>query len=327
MPGTGWLDGVDDDVPVGRDQGADAWPSEEIELPGGRRMEIRPTSVADAERLASLYGVLSASDRYRRFFTAFEPDLDFCRSWASVGERGGFGVIAVVRATDGEREEVAGEAGYGLRPDGDGDLAVTIAPEWRSWLGAYLVDVLARQAAAAGITSLQADVLLQNRPMLAVLRHRGAVGLEHPDGTVRLTIGTGGDVPAWPPGESRPRVLVEVPGGRWSGEPAASSAALATALCSGPGRRGGHACPVLEGGRCPLADEADAIVVLLDPADERAHELVELHRERSPGTPVLVREGLLAPGDASCVTVGPTGEATVEQLLALLGGRSGGEPT
>jgi hypothetical protein len=290
-------------------------------------MEIRPTTVDDAERLAAVYGALSTSDRYRRFFTAFEPDLDFCRSWASVGERGGFGVIAVVRTADGGREEVAGEAGYALRPDGDGDLAVTVAPEWRGWLGAYLVDLLARHAAAAGISSLQADVLLENRPMLAVLRHRGAVGLEHPDGTVRLSIGTGRDVPAWPPGESRRRVLVEVPGGRWSGEPAASSAALATALCSGPGRRGHHACPVLEGGRCPLADEADAIVVLLDPADERACRLVELHRERSPGTPVLVREGLQPPEDAACVTVGPTGEATVEQLLALLGGAPAADRT
>ena len=310
-----------------RDRGTrDTAAGEEIPLPGGRRLEIRPTTGADAPLLAQLYRDLPQDDRYRRFFSAFEPDVDFCRTWASVAERGGFGVVALVHeaTADGGTVEVAGEAAYALRHDGDGDLAVTIAPAWRGWLASYLVDVLVRHAAAAGVQSLQADVLLRNRPMIAVLRHRGAVSLEHPDGTVRLSIGTAGDVPSWPPDDHRQRVLVEVPGGRWSGETAAQDAGLATALCSGPGRRGGHACPVLEGGRCPLADEADAIVVLLDPQDPDTHRLVELHRRTSPGTPILLRSDLTVPDAGACETVGPTGSATVEQILSLLGSRPDG---
>ena len=306
--------------------------SEEILLPGGRRLEVRPTTAADAELLERLYEALPLNDRYRRFFSSFEPDADFCRRWTTIGERGGFGVIALAHGapppTGGDvaapAPEIVGEAGYALRGDGDGDLAVTVAPEWRGWLGAYLVDVLVRHAAATGIKGLQADVLLENRPMLAVLRHRGAVALEHPDGTVRLVIGTDRDVPSWAPSEHRPRVLVEVAGGRWSGEPAAEAADMATALCSGPGRRGHHRCPVLDGGHCPLADRADAIVVLLDPADADARRLVEAHRRQSPGTPLLVREGLPGTDDESCVTVGPTGEATVARILSLVGQRSEG---
>jgi hypothetical protein len=118
-------------------------------------------------------------------------------------------------------------------------------------------------------------------------------------------------------------VLVEVAGRRWAGELAADRAGLATAMCSGPAARGHHGCPVLAGGRCPLADEADAIIVLLDPDDPRSAELVQAHREQSPGTPVLVRHH--ASGDeidvAGCVEVDTDGAAAVAQVLALLGNR------
>ena len=169
---------------------------------------------------------------------------------------------------------MAGEAGYAMRSDGDGDLAVTVAPNWRGWLGPYLLDVLVRHAAAVGLANLQAEVLLENGPMLSLLSRRDPVAMGHDAGVVRLSIGTTGSGATWPPGEQRPRVLVEVAGRRWSGEQAAEAAGLATAMCAGPAGRGEHGCPVLEGGRCPLADGADAIIVLLDPDDERSAELV-----------------------------------------------------
>jgi hypothetical protein len=261
---------------------------EVIELAGGARLEVRPTSSADAERIHDLYETLSVGDRHRRFFGAFKPHLDWCRQWADVGARGGFGVIALVHRDD-EPVEVAGEAGYAIRSDGDGDLAVTVAPHWRGWLGPYLLDVLVRHASATGLANLQADVLLENGPMLSLLQRRHPVAMGHDDGIVRLSIGTSGPVPTWPPHERRPHVLVEVAGRRWAGERTAEAVGLATAMCAGPAVRGDHGCPVLDGGSCPLADEADAIVVLLDPDDERTAELVRAHRERSPGTPVLVR--------------------------------------
>ena len=302
-------------------------PPEIIELPDGARMEVRPPSAADAERICGLYETLSLGDRHRRFFGAFKPHLDWCRQWADVGSRGGFGVIAVVHR-DGLPDETAGEAGYAIRKDGDGDLAVTVAPHWRGWLGPYLLDLLVRHAGAAGLANLQADVLLENGPMLALLQRRHPVAMGHDDGIVRLSIGTVGPVPTWPPDDRRPRLLVEVAGRRWAGERAAEAAGLATAMCAGPAARGRHGCPVLEGGNCPLADAADAIIVLLDPDDQRSAELVRAHRQRSPGTPVLVRhhtDAGLAGSDAAdptgCIDVESDATDAVAQVLALVGSR------
>ncbi len=300
-------------------------PSEVIELADGGRMVVRPTSIADGERICSLYETLSLGDRHRRFFGAFKPHLEWCQEWADISSRGGFGVIAFVHR-DGQREEVAGEAGYAIRDDGDGDLAVTVAPNWRGWLGPYLLDVLVRHAGAVGLANLQAEVLLENGPMLSLLSRREPVALGHDSGVVRLSIGTGGRVPTWPPGERRPRVLVEVAGRRWAGEQLAEAAGLATAMCAGPAARGADGCPVLGGGRCSLADDADAIIVLLDPDDERSARLVRAHREQSPGTPILVRHrspGRDEPSDPQgCIDVEADGAAAVAQVLALVGNRS-----
>lgn len=299
-------------------------PPEIIELADGARMEVRPTSAADAERICSLYEALSPGDLHRRFFSAFKPHLDWCEQWADVGSRGGFGIIALVHR-DGEPDEVAGEAGYAMREDGDGDLAITVAPTWRGWLGPYLLDVLVRHAARVGLANLQADILLENSPMLSLLRRRDPVAMSHDDGVVRLSIGTTGPVSTWPPAEHRPRLLVEVAGRRWSGEQAAEAAGLATAMCAGPAGRGRHGCPVLDGGRCPLADGADAIIVLLDPDDERSAQLVRAHRERSPGTPVLVRprasdgHGGGAAAALGCLDVEPDAAGAVAQVLGLVG--------
>jgi hypothetical protein len=303
--------------------------SEVIELADGARMEVRPTTAADAERILTLYETLSVGDRHRRFFGAFRPHIDWCRTWADVASAGGFGVIAIVHR-DGAPEDVAGEAGYARRDDGDGDLAVTVAPDWRGWLGPYLLDVLVRHAAASGLANLQAEVLLENGPMLSLLSRRGPVALAHDSGVVRLSIGTTGPVATWPPGEARPRLLVEVAGRRWAGERAAEAAGVATAMCAGPAVRGDHECPVLSGGRCPLADEADAIIVLLDPDDERTAQLVRAHREQSPGTPVLVHHHTPAPDDGDshgCIEVEPDGAAAVAQVLSLIGIRTESEPS
>jgi hypothetical protein len=295
---------------------------EVLDLCDGRTIEVRATRAGDGPLLHDFYTPLPTHDVYRRFFSAWHPSEDWCEEWATVGERGGFGVLALLNEASGENRVIA-EAGYAMRRDGDGDLAVTVDPEWRGWLGAYLVDVLVRHAAANGIENLQAEVLLENRPMLTVLRHRGAVNLEHVDGEVRLTIGTHGYVPSWPVEADGVRILVEVGSGRWAGESAAAEAGAVTAMCSGPARRTRRPCPLLAGEPCPLAERADAIVVLLDPDDPTTDELIAAHRRRRPGIPVFVaprREG--APDhDASCIEVSGDGGETVDRILSLVAGR------
>jgi hypothetical protein len=275
---------------------------DEIELADHRRIVVRPTLADDGAALRQLTIDLPRDDARRRYFTASTPRDSWFTQWASINERGGYGIVAVLMspvASDGDAEptaehsadvigQVIGEAGYALLPDGDGELALTVAQAWRGWLGAYLLDLIVTHAAEQGIENLQADVLLENRPMLALLRHRGAIAREHPGGEVRLSISTTGHVPSWPPNDGRPRVLVEVPGGRWSGESYAEAAGVQVAVCSGPAHRRGS-CPALCEGGCPLVDGADAIAVLLDPEDPRTVELIERHHSRRPTTPLFVR--------------------------------------
>jgi hypothetical protein len=66
-------------------------------------------------------------------------------------------------------------ASYSPMSDGRAELAVTVAADWRGWLGPYLVDALVAAAQQRGISTLEAEVLLENRPMRSVLRRRPAV--------------------------------------------------------------------------------------------------------------------------------------------------------
>ena len=123
---------------------------------------------------------------------------------------------------------------------------------------------------------------------------------------------------------------VEVPGRRWAGERLADSAGLATAMCAGPAGRTRSGCPVLEGGSCPLADAADAIVVLLDPDDDRTQQLIDSHRRNHPGTPVLIRSKRSGqpvgapPTEGGCITIDADTTHGVSQLLSLIGSRGDG---
>lgn len=166
-----------------------------------------------------------------------------------------------------------------------------MAEPWRGWLGPYLLDILVQQAAAAGIQNLQAEVLVENRPMLRLLLHRGAVTREQSGGETRLSIATSGHVPTWPPNDRRRRLLVEVPGNRWSGARFIDGTELQLAVCSGPSHRPGG-CPELCDSTCPLVDGADAIAVLLDADDPVTSDLLMRHRERHPAVPVFVRHDI-----------------------------------
>jgi RimJ/RimL family protein N-acetyltransferase len=261
-----------------------------VEQRSGRRLRVRPVAPGDVDGLVALYGTLSAEDRHLRFFSAFVPDRDFCEHLATVEGRGGFGVVAV---EDGGR--IVGEANYERLPDGDGELGMAVAPDRRGGLGAYLLDALLEAASARGVPNLEADVMVTNTRMLALLRARGYASLPSEDWvSLRLIVRTAGPTPVWPaggPGEpdpTRPRVLVEAPGGRWSGATEGQDRGLVLISCSGP--RGPHpSCPALAGRPCPLAAEADAIVVANLPEDgDHWPALLAAHAAHHPGVPVCV---------------------------------------
>lgn len=259
----------------------------ELDLRGGRRLIVRPSTIADVDGLRELFGGLELEDRRRRFFSAYRPDRRFLERLATVPEDEGVQLVAVETGPEGD-ERVVAEAGYRLLADGDGELAITVARDRRGWLGPYLLDALVEAAARRGVPNLEADVLTGNRQMLALLRWRGDATLDREDFSIlRVLISTTGDTPGWPPGAGHPRVLVEAPGGAWHATPEARRAGLEVVACPGPTHRPGT-CPALRGEPCPLAAAADVIVISHPPDDEQWAALPEAHEHLHEGVPVCL---------------------------------------
>ena len=152
---------------------------------------IRPVRPEDDVALMDLYETLDIDDRYGRFFNAHHPHLGFYTELATVEEPGGARVVATLLGAPPTEDCIVGEAGYKLLQNGDGELAITVARDWRGCLGPYLLDALIEVAAAAGVPNLETDVLSVDTAMLALLRSRGAVVMNHSGwSVVRLLIGT-----------------------------------------------------------------------------------------------------------------------------------------
>jgi len=184
-----------------------------------------------------------------------------------------------------------------MLPDGDAELAITVARDSRGWLGPYMLDALLEVAAARGISNLQADVLLENRRMLALIHSRGYATMDHsiPPAIVRAVIGTSGRVPSWPRGNDRPRVLVEIAGARWRAESAVRAAGLQVLVCPAPLAKWSR-CPLLEGGECPLAEGADLIVDAVAPGSDFGQALLGAHERLHAQVPLCVETARDAEG-------------------------------
>ncbi|MEW6470831.1 MAG: GNAT family N-acetyltransferase [Actinomycetota bacterium] len=252
---------------------------------GNRTVTLRRLVSADVDGLDALYRSLPRQDRYQRFFVEYAPPRRTVQGYVSRLHQRGFGVVAVT--VDGN---IAAEAGYALRADGDGEFGITVAPDWRG-LGSALLDSVVEQATAAGVPGLQADVLADNRAMLALAAKRGFALISTPDYTlVRIAIGTAIAVPPWPAGTPHPRLLVETTAWRWPAARDAEAAGYSVMSCRGPLSLPGGRCPALRGQRCPLVEEADAIIVALPPGDRSRGALTPIHRFCHLHLPVILQE-------------------------------------
>jgi hypothetical protein len=246
-----------------------------VDLHDGKRLVLRHASRDDATAVQALYGRLSTNDLDLRFFHAHLPTDLATFNWVTVGERGGVALVVELTASD-EPALVVAEAGYSLLEDGDGELAITVDPQWRGWLGPWLLDLLIEQAANNGVANLQATLSVRNRSMRALLAHRGYAAVDHPDWhQIQLVISTKGRTPGWPQNSDRPRLLAASSGARWSGEAEAQKAGFEVRTCPGPARAGGG-CPELAGEQCPLLEGADAVVFDLAPGPVENSELVDV---------------------------------------------------
>ena len=144
-------------------------------LPDGRALTVRTVTQADADGLDALFQGLSDDDRHHRFFSLRPPARMFVEQMTRAADEGGYRLVA---AASGAEDALVAEAGYTLLPDGDGEFALTVAPGWRGCrLGRYLLGAIVAAAAARGVPNLQADIMLGNAPMLALVRDRGYITL------------------------------------------------------------------------------------------------------------------------------------------------------
>ena len=86
-----------------------------------------------------------------------------------------------------------------------------------------------------------------------------------------------------------PTVLVEDPDGALaiSDFSAFEQAGLGVMLCSGPAPGMAFDCPVVAGGRCPMADDADVVLFAMSGRSDRRLVLEALRQSR-PDLPILV---------------------------------------
>ena len=157
-----------------------------VGLPDGPALTVRTVTEADAEGLDGLFRGLSDDDRQHRFFGLRHPARKFLEQMARAEDEGGYRLVAV-----GPGDVLVAEAGYAILPGGDGEFALTVAPGWRGWrLGRYLLGATVAAAAARGVPNLQADIMLGNTRMLALVRDRGYITLLRDEfSDIRIAIG------------------------------------------------------------------------------------------------------------------------------------------
>jgi RimJ/RimL family protein N-acetyltransferase len=154
-----------------------------VRLRSGDVVRVRPVRPEDVPALARAYANLGEQSRYRRFFTAM-PELSdhTLRAAAEVDHVNHEALVALPLLS----REIVGECRYirlADRPD-TADLAVTVVDAWQGrGLASALLARLSARAVEAGITYFSAEVLAENRSMLALLPRLGRVESE-PAGTV-----------------------------------------------------------------------------------------------------------------------------------------------
>lgn len=252
-----------------------------------------------------MYDRLDDVDRHRRFFSAHAP-RHVLEQWLRVGERGGEVLVVVDDAGS-----IVGDAGFATEADGDAEIGIAVTADMRGWLGPYLLDVVARRAAARGIPNLKAEVLSSNCVMLAMLRSRGCAFVPSDDvQTVRVVVATNGAAPTFAPGDvadGARRVVVERGGAHWRGASVMREGGAHVLVCPGPGRGRAHPCPLAIGEPCPLVEAADAVLVVVAPDDAAADAVLAAHRMRRGGPPV----GVVAATDSAVEAA-----AAVDQAVA-----------
>ena len=149
-----------------------------VMLRSGDVVRIRQIRPGDAPALVRAYANLGDQSRYRRFFTAM-PELPEAtlKAAVEVDHTDHEALVAVPLLST----EIVGECRFIRLPDQSdtAEVGVTVVDAWQGrGLGSALLGRLSERALDAGIEYFTAEVLAENRTMLALLPSLGQVETE-----------------------------------------------------------------------------------------------------------------------------------------------------
>ena len=149
-----------------------------VTLRSGDVVRIRPIRPDDAPALARAYANLGEQSRYRRFFTAMPalPDATL-KAAVEVDHTDHEALVAVPLLS----AEIVGECRFIRLPEqpDTAEVGVTVVDAWQGrGLGSALLARLSERALEAGVEYFTAEVLAENRTMLALLPSLGHVESE-----------------------------------------------------------------------------------------------------------------------------------------------------
>lgn len=160
---------------------------EEVTLPDGSTLWIRPIVPADAAALAAEFAAADDDTVYMRFFNPhFKLTADRLRYLTEVDYRHHLALTAMI--AKGDRSEGVAIARYVERTADDVEGAIVVKPAYRrQGVAALLLNRLVRIAADQGYRTMSASYLVENRGAAALL---ASCGFEPPiiEGDVANTV-------------------------------------------------------------------------------------------------------------------------------------------
>ena len=140
----------------------------------GTALVVRPAAPGDEEPIQALVRGLSPRSRYLRFFNGIrELSPQWLERFARAVPDSGVTLLALV--PDRDRLIPVGMAQYATDPyPRRGEFAVVVDDAWQGvGIGRQLIENLVHIARDAGIERMEGEVLVENRPMLRLVRNIG----------------------------------------------------------------------------------------------------------------------------------------------------------